>query len=85
MPKFKRKTKPKPDVWIFSVNDDPVPGDADYDFMRPDRRKIPPPTPAECATARLHITTNMLKAFGRKPWMSGIIWPEETDTGGDTI
>ena len=44
-----------------------------YDSQRPDKKRIPPPTPEENHIGLCYIAKNMLKAFRWRPWMAEFI------------
>ncbi len=87
--RFKRKPEPKPedDGWFIRPTGQPKPDDPDYDAMRADKRRIPPPTAKEYRAAAFSIATAMVKYSGYRPWMANTIGPngERINTEGEVI
>lgn len=87
--KFKRKPKPKQtdNSWFLRPDDQPIPGDPDYDFMRHDKRKVPEPTAQEHRIAAFSIALAMIRYSGYRSWMANTVGPngERINTEGEVI
>ena len=57
-------------------------GDKNFESLRENKTKLPPPSKREYQIARFNIAVNMIRCFRYRPWMS---WPDVIGENGERI